>query len=160
MFAVSSGSSSPAPTNRTANRQSSSGGVSSPSTKPSSDPAADASSAPSTQSSSQVTSTPDEGLDEDEVLRNSVANMVMNDADADGDEPLPTVADIPESECFLTSMLELRQDILAEKHNRMFSFAYMQLNLGLRESRFDGHFSWFQVHWRSRPYFRPLTHTT
>ncbi|KAF8601503.1 DNA mismatch repair protein MutL [Ceratobasidium sp. AG-I] len=119
MFTASSGGSSPAPASRTANRQSSSGGISSPPTKPLRGPPTDASSAPGTQISSQATSTPEEGLDEEEVLRNSVANMVMNDAEADGDEPLPAVVDISESECFLTSMLELRQDVLAEKHNHL-----------------------------------------
>ena len=124
MFNASSSGSSPAPASHTTNRQPSSSGVPSPSTKSLRGPDKDASSAPGTQVGSQATSVPDEGLDEEEVLRNSVANMVMNDAEGDGDEPLPTVADIPESECFLTSMLELRQDILAEKHNRMFNPAY------------------------------------
>ncbi|KAG8697369.1 DNA mismatch repair protein [Ceratobasidium sp. 394] len=120
MFAASSGNSSPAPTSHTMHRSSSG-------STPRGEGSLPASPFPeklpgSTPASSQVelSSTPEEGLDEDEVLRDSVANMVMNDKDASGDEPPPPMLmDIPESECFLTSVLELRQDVQKEKHSRL-----------------------------------------
>ncbi|KAG9092123.1 DNA mismatch repair protein [Ceratobasidium sp. 370] len=121
MFAASSGNSSPAPTSHVMHRSSSG-------TTPRGEGSLPASPAPeklpSTPASSQpqveLSSTPEEGLDEDEVLRNSVANMVMNDKDTSADEPpAPILADIPESECFLTSILELRQEVQTEKHSRL-----------------------------------------
>ncbi|CAE6465018.1 unnamed protein product [Rhizoctonia solani] len=69
-----------------------------------------------------------EGLNEDDVLRDSIANMVMNDPEQE--EDAPSIANIPESECFLTSILELRQQIQHDKHTRLTDI--------LRNSKFVG----------------------
>ncbi|KAG9118396.1 DNA mismatch repair protein, partial [Ceratobasidium sp. 392] len=120
--AASSGNSSPAPTSRLMHRSSSGttpGGESSSSAGPRHDKLATSTPA-SSQPPSGLGSVPEEGLDEDEILRDSVASMVVNDKDADTDEPPPPIlADISESECFLTSVLELRQEVQAEKHSRL-----------------------------------------
>jgi hypothetical protein len=91
-------------------------------------------------------STPEEGLDEDEVLRDSVANMVMNDKDTD-EPPPPILADIPESECFLTSVLELRKEVQVEKHSRTFDYAYIHLDGVNFRCRLDRDLWGFQVCW-------------
>ncbi|QRV82138.1 DNA mismatch repair protein Mlh1 [Ceratobasidium sp. AG-Ba] len=120
MFAASSGASSPTPASRTTQRSSSStdpnGESSSPARLSSSKPTSVVS--PSSQPQINVISAPEEGLDEEEILRDSVANMVMNDKD-DDEPPPPILIEIPESKCFLTSMLELRKEVETDKHNRL-----------------------------------------
>ncbi|KAH7345569.1 DNA mismatch repair protein MutL [Rhizoctonia solani] len=119
MFAASS-SSSPAPTNHAMARRSDSNNTqgdndpstSSLTTKPT--PVPPKSSLKSSDSKEKASG---EGLNEDDVLRDSIANMVMNDPDQE--EDAPSIVNIPESECFLTSILELRQQIQDDKHTRL-----------------------------------------
>jgi hypothetical protein len=114
MFATSSGSSSPAQTiHKTARQLASS---SAPSDDPSTAKSVGSLAKSSSKSSSSKEQTLGEGLNEDDVLRDSIANMVMNDRDQE--EDAPSIVNIPESECFLTSVLELRQQIQDDKHSR------------------------------------------
>ncbi|CAE6466175.1 unnamed protein product [Rhizoctonia solani] len=126
MFTASSGSSSSAQTNRTTTRQLTSSNVPSDNT-PTAKPVGSLAKS-SLKSSSGKEQTPGEGLNEDDVLRDSIANMVMNDRDQE--EDAPSIANIPESKCFLTSILELRQQIQDDKHSRLTDI--------LRNSKFVG----------------------
>ncbi|CAE6486563.1 unnamed protein product [Rhizoctonia solani] len=126
MFASSSGSSSPAlarTTTRSSDPTNAPTDNSSSATKP-----AVTSAKPSPKSSSSKEQTSGEGLNEDDVLRDSIANMVMNDGEQE--EDAPSLANILESECFLTSILELRQQIQDDKHSRLTDI--------LRNSKFVG----------------------
>ncbi|KAJ1301984.1 hypothetical protein OPQ81_000819 [Rhizoctonia solani] len=120
MFAASSGSSSPAPPSRTTGHQSDSGnalGNNDPTTNLSATKPTGNSAKSSRKSSSTKEQTSGEGLNEDDVLQDSIANMVMNDREQE--EDAPSIANITESECFLTSILELRQQIQDDKHSRL-----------------------------------------
>ncbi|CEL63269.1 DNA mismatch repair protein Mlh1 OS=Mus musculus GN=Mlh1 PE=2 SV=2 [Rhizoctonia solani AG-1 IB] len=126
MFATSSGSSSPAQTNhKTARQLASSSALSD---DPSTTKSVGSLVKSSSKSSSSKEQTLGEGLNEDDVLRDSIANMVMNDRDQE--EDAPSIVNIPESECFLTSVLELRQQIQDDKHSRLTDI--------LRNSKFVG----------------------
>ncbi|KAG8762754.1 DNA mismatch repair protein [Ceratobasidium sp. 423] len=126
MFAASSGSSSPAPARTTA-RPSDSNNASSDNGSLATKPVA-ASTKPSLKPSTTKEQKLGEELNEDDVLRDSIANMVMNDREQE--EDAPSLANIPESECFLTSILELRQQIQDDKHSRLTDI--------LRNSKFVG----------------------
>ncbi|KAF8700010.1 DNA mismatch repair protein MutL, partial [Rhizoctonia solani] len=114
MFAT-SGNSSSAPATRATTRQSTSGNTTNddPSTAKPVDSVAES----SLKTSSVQEQTPDEGLNEDDVLRDSIANMVMNDHGQE--EDIHSIANISESKCFLTSILELRQQVQDDKHSRL-----------------------------------------
>ena len=60
--------------------------------------------APKNRDCSKNNSIPGDNSNKDEVSRDSIANMIVNDRVEE--EQAPSVAEIPESECFLTSMLE------------------------------------------------------
>ncbi|CAE6461681.1 unnamed protein product [Rhizoctonia solani] len=117
MFAASSSSSSPAPAGRTTVRQTVSGDAPSDDPPTSSSTNKVASSTKLSVKSSKNEQVSGEGLNEDEVLRDSIANMVMNDPDQE--EDAPSIANVSESECFLTSVSELRQRIQDDKHSRL-----------------------------------------
>ncbi|KAF8755504.1 DNA mismatch repair protein MutL [Rhizoctonia solani] len=103
------------PATRATTRQSTSGNTTNddPSTAKPVDSVAES----SLKTSSVQEQTPDEGLNEDDVLRDSIANMVMNDHGQE--EDTHSIANISESKCFLTSILELRQQIQDDKHSRL-----------------------------------------
>ncbi|ELU45202.1 DNA binding protein [Rhizoctonia solani AG-1 IA] len=102
MFAT-SGNSSSAPATRATTRQSTSGNTTNddPSTAKPVDSVAES----SLKTSSVQEQTPDEGLNEDDVLRDSIANMVMNDHGQE--EDTHSIANISESKCFLTSLTDI-----------------------------------------------------
>ncbi|EUC60962.1 DNA mismatch repair protein Mlh1, partial [Rhizoctonia solani AG-3 Rhs1AP] len=110
-------SSSPAPAGRTTVRQTVSGDAPSDDPPTSSSTNKVASSTKLSVKSSRNEQVSGEGLNEDEVLRDSIANMVMNDPDQE--EDAPSIANVSESECFLTSVSELRQQIQDDKHSRL-----------------------------------------
>ncbi|CUA71089.1 DNA mismatch repair protein Mlh1 [Rhizoctonia solani] len=129
MFTASSGGSSSTPVNRMSARQT--GSAEASSDDPPTSSATNKPAAPSVKSSlkaSRKEQTSGEGLNEDDVLRDSIANMVMNDPEQE--EAAPSMANILESECFLTSVLELRQQIQDDKHTRLTEI--------LRNSKFVG----------------------